>query len=285
MPERYINPFTDFGFKKLFGEEANTDLLIDFLNTLLPDTAPITSLSFLKTEHLGATPTDRKAVFDLYCENERGEKFIVELQKAKQRYFKDRSLYYATFAIQEQAVAGEWNFQLQKVYCIAILDFVFDDLNLSANLRHDVQLIETSTKLLFYDKLRFVFLEMPKFDKTEDELVSHYDKWLYVLKNLARLQDAPARIQERVFSKLFTVAEIANYNPDERHAYQDSLKYYRDMKNVIDTASEESHARGLAEGRLEEKFETARKMKAQGFEAAAIAAVTGLSEDEINALE
>ena len=72
MRERYINPFTDFGFKKLFGEEANIDLLIDFLNTLLPDTAPITELTFLKNEQLGATPTDRKAIFDLYCQNEPG---------------------------------------------------------------------------------------------------------------------------------------------------------------------------------------------------------------------
>ena len=127
MRERHINPFTDFGFKKIFGEEANIDLLIDFLNTLLPEAGPIVELTFLKSEHLGATPTDRQAIFDLCCENERGEKFIVELQKAKQKCFKDRSLYYATFALQEQAQVGEWDFRLESVYSISIMDLVFDE--------------------------------------------------------------------------------------------------------------------------------------------------------------
>ena len=90
--EKYINPFTDFGFKKLFGEEPNKDLLLDFLNELLKDKeGKIKNLTYLKSEHLGAGEPDRKAIFDLYCENEEGEKFIVELQKTKQKFFKDRA--------------------------------------------------------------------------------------------------------------------------------------------------------------------------------------------------
>ena len=285
MRERYINPFTDFGFKKLFDEEANIDLLIDFLNTLLPDMAPITELSFLKNEQPGATPADRKAIFDLYCQNERGEKFIVELQKAKQVYFKDRTLYYATFAIQEQAIVGEWNFKLQKVYCVSIMDFVFDEhAHAREKFRHDVQLVETETNAVFYDKLRFVFLEMPKFNKAEDELETHYDKWLYVLKNLARLQDLPPRLQERIFEKLFNIAELATYNQTERYAYHDSVKYYRDMKNVIDTALVDGLAQGIAQGETAAMQKVARKMKARGDSVADIVALTGLSEDEIAAL-
>ena len=277
MIERYINPFTDFGFKKLFGEEANSDLLIDFLNSLLPDIAPITELTFLKNEQLGATPADRKAIFDLYCQNERGEKFIVELQKAKQLYFKDRSLYYATFAIQEQAIVGEWNFKLQKVYCVSIMDFVFDEhAHHQEKFRHDVQLVETESNAVFYDKLRFVFLEMPKFNKTEAELETHYDKWLYVLKNLARLQDLPPRLQERIFQKILTLAEIANYNESERQAYHDSVKYYRDLKNSLDTAREEGGQAMLTT--------LIFKMKARGDSVADIAALTGLTEAEITAL-
>ena len=102
--EKYINPFTDYGFKRLFGEEANKDLLIDFLNELLrEEQGEIKDITFLKTEHLGASEIDRKAVFDLYCENQKGEKFIVELQKTKQDFFKDRALYHSTFPIQEPA--------------------------------------------------------------------------------------------------------------------------------------------------------------------------------------
>ncbi|MBC7796162.1 MAG: PD-(D/E)XK nuclease family transposase, partial [Pyrinomonadaceae bacterium] len=231
LRERYINPFTDFGFKKIFGEEANKDLLIDFLNSLLFETNKIVDLTFLKSEHLGATPTDRRAVFDLYCQNERGEKFIVELQKAKQTFFKDRSLYYSTFAIQEQAVAGEWNFELNAVFSVSIMDFVFDDQKEHLDkFRHDVQLVEIETNKVFNHKLRFVYLEMPKFKKTENELATNYDKWLYILKNLARLQDVPTELKEQIFKKLFNVAEIALYNPQEIQSYRDSMKYYRDMK-------------------------------------------------------
>ena len=122
--ERYINPFTDYGFKKLFGEEINKDLLLDFLNELLKEEqGVIKNITYLKTEHLGASEVDRKAIFDLYCENEKGEKFIVELQKTKQNFFKDRTLYYSTFPIREQAKRTDWDYELKAVYTIAILDF------------------------------------------------------------------------------------------------------------------------------------------------------------------
>ncbi len=114
--EKYINPFTDYGFKRLFGEEPNKNLLLDFLNELLKDEqGTITDLTYLKSGQLGMSGTERKAIFDLYCTNERGERFIVELQKTKQKFFKDRMIYYATFPIQEQAKKGStWGFKLEK---------------------------------------------------------------------------------------------------------------------------------------------------------------------------
>ena len=115
MKAIYVNPFTDFGFKKIFGEEASKPLLIDFLNSLLPQRNQIKSLSFKNTEQLGQTSFDRKAIYDIYCENENGEKFIVEFQKAKQDYFKERTIYYSTFPIREQAEKGEWNYNLKAV--------------------------------------------------------------------------------------------------------------------------------------------------------------------------
>ncbi len=288
MVERYINPFTDFGFKKLFGEEANKDLLIDFLNQLLAGEEVITELTFLKTERLGLAEADRKAIFDLYCQNEKGERFIVELQKAKQLYFKDRSLYYATFAIQEQAQAGEWDFKLKTVYMISIMDFSFDETE-NDRFLHDVRLIEKSTLRIFNDKLRFLYLEMPKFEKAEAELETHFDKWLYVLKNLARLDRIPINLQERIFEKLFSVAELANYNRDDQRAYQDSLKYYRDLKNALDTqfleGIQEGRERGLEEGRQEgrqeEKVMIARQMKREEFSDVQISKLTGLGDEEL----
>lgn len=241
MKEKYINPFTDFGFKKLFGEEANKDLLIDFLNQLLQDSGGITDLTFIKSEQLGVSEADRRAIFDLYCQNSKGERFIVELQKAKQKFFKDRSVYYSTFAIQEQAQKGEWDFSLKAVYTISIMDFEFDDSKNHKNkLRHNVQLLDTETKEVFYDKLSFIYLEMPKFRKSVEELETHYDKWLYILQNLPKLDKIPDRLKEGLFLKLFEVAEIAKYDENEQRAYQDSVKYYRDLKNIMETAIEEA---------------------------------------------
>ena len=248
--EKYINPFTDYGFKKLFGEELNKDLLLDFLNELLKEEqGQIVELTYLKSEHLGTTELDRKAIFDLYCENEKGEKFIVELQKSKQNFFKDRTVYYSTFPIREQAKRADWNYELKAVYTIAILDFVFnEDKNDPDKFRYDIKLTDVETKKVFYDKLTFIYLEMPKFNKTVDQLETRFDKWLYVIRNLNRIQRVPDKLQEQIFDKLFEAAEIAKFTPEQVRSYEDSLKYYRDLKNSLDTAKEEGREEGLVEG-------------------------------------
>jgi len=253
LKDKYIDPFTDFGFKKLFGEECNKDLLLDFLNELLhKEEGSIVSLSYLKTERPGISEASRKAVFDLYCENEKGEKFIVELQKTKQEYFKDRTLYYSTFAITEQAIIGDWNFNLKDVYVVAILDFVFEeDQNERDKYRYDVMLTDTDTHRIFYDKLKFVYLEMPKFTKEVDELETHFEKWMYVLKNLKRLDNIPDKLRERIFERIFSVAEIAKLTPTEYRAYVDNLNSYRDLKNSLDYAEAKGRAEGRAEGEQE----------------------------------
>ena len=254
--DRYLNPFTDFGFKKLFGDENNKDLLIDFLNEVIRSKDQIKDLTFRKTEHLGSTETDRKAIFDLYCENEEGEKFIIELQKIKQSFFKDRSLYYATFPIQEQAERGNWDYQLKAVYTVGRLDFVFDeDKHEVDKLLYEIKLMDTERKRVFYDKLTFYYLEMPKFRKKEEELETHFDKWLYVLRYLPYLQSCPVKLQEKIFQKVFAIAEMAKFTPQERHAYEDSLKYYRDLRNSLDTAKEEGWKEGRKEGKKEGKKE------------------------------
>ncbi|CAK8725623.1 PD-(D/E)XK nuclease family transposase [Candidatus Electrothrix laxa] len=273
--ERYINLFTDYGFKKIFGEEPNKNLLLDFLNELLrEEQGEIKELTYLKTEQLGDTDIDRKAIFDLYCENEQGEKFIVELQKSKQNFFKDRALYYSTFPIREQAERGDWNFKLKAVYTVAILDFVFDeDKNTPEKYRYDVKLTDTDTNRVFYDKLTFIYLEMPKFTKSLDELESRFDKWLYVIRNLNRLERLPDTLREQVFEQLFDTAEIARFTPDQVRSYEKSLKYYRDMKNSLDTAFDD----GKEEGRTEEKRQVVINGLQQGLEKKVIATLTGLS--------
>lgn len=277
--EKYINPFTDYGFKKLFGEELNKDLLLDFLNELLKEEqGHIKDLTYLKTEHLGTTESDRKAIFDLYCENERGEKFIVELQKTKQNFFKDRTVYYSTFPIREQAKRTDWDFELKAVYTIAILDFVFDaDKGEPDKFRYDVKLKDIETNEIFYDKLTFIYLEMPKFNKSVDELATRFDKWLYVLRNLNKLDRIPDKLRELIFDKLFETAEIARFTQDQVRSYEDSLKYYRDLKNSLDTARDE--------GKIEGKIEVARNLLSSGVSIDLIVKATGLSEDEIRKIK
>lgn len=287
VTERYINPFTDFGFKKLFGTELNKDLLIDFLNeVILPKQKKIADLKYSNNEHIGQTALDRKAIFDLYCISSFGERFIVEMQKAKQNYFKDRSVFYASFPIQEQAQSGDWNYKLSPIYTVGILDFTFSDEESTAVAKTDIQEVRHEVKLknqkgnVFYDKLTFIYLEMPHFTKTEDELETTYDKWLYVLKHLPNLTERPKKLQERVFQKLFEAAEIAKFTSEEKEQYEQSLKSYRDLKNVIDTAFVEGETKGKIEG----KIEIAKRLKSMGFTIEQIQEATDLSKEEVEQL-
>ena len=274
--DRYINPYTDFGFKKLFGTAMNKELLISFLNALFAGREVVRDITYLNVEHMGGIELDRKAVFDVYCENELGEKFLVEMQKGEQEFFKDRSLFYSTFAIREQARRGSWNYELKAVYTIGVLNFVFDRAD-DGRYIHEVRLVDIGTNEVFYDKLAFIYLEMPKFNKTEAELETMIDKWLFVLRNLSSLFERPAALQERVFRNLFEAAEIAKFDRRERYEYEESLKNFRDMYSVIATAEK----KGRAEGEKAKALEIAAKMKQAGMSAAEISKITGLEEAEL----
>ena len=245
--ERYVNFYTDFAFKKLFGTEANKDLLISFLNALFDGKEEIKDLAYLNGEHLGHAVSDRKAVFDVYCENSKGEKFLIEMQKAEQEYFKDRSIYYSTFPIQEQAPQGKWDFKQNKVYVLCILNFCLGD-SPSESMQHEVKLMYTCVHRVFYDKLTYIYLEMPKFTKTEAELKTTFDKWLYSIKNLCYLLERPQALQEAVFQRFFTQAEILKFSSEEQYAYRESQKDYWDFYSVTETAEKKGRKAGLLEG-------------------------------------
>ena len=283
VTDRYINPLTDFGFKRIFGTEPNKALLIDFLNVVLPEKHMISDLTYRNSEQVGNNALDRKAIFDLYCQSVEGDRFIVEIQKAKQNFFKDRSVYYSTFPIQEQALKGNfWNYHLSPVYTVGILDFVFDDHKNDETLLHTVELKDQQCQV-FYDKLKFIYLELPKFQKPLEALESHFDKWLYLLKHLPDLDNPPEPLQEDTFMQLFEIAEIANFSPIEQGAYEDSLKYYRDLNNVVDTSRQE----GREEGREEATTRIALRLLSKRFGDLSdelLSAVRSLSIEESEAL-
>ena len=287
ITEKYVNPFTDFGFKKLFGEEPNKDILIDFLNCLLPNQT-IVDLTYGRVDRIGLSEENRKAVFDIYCQNDRGEQFIVELQKAKQNYFKDRSIFYTTFPIQQQAVPGsDWDFKLQAIYFVGVLDFVFDDKDKDKTVVSEIKLMDTQKHTVFYDKLTFIYLQMPNFNKPESALETRFDKWLYALRFLSKLQNRPKALQERIFEKLFTIAEVAKLNETERYDYEESVRVYRDIKNSIDTAFDEGKMEGEQIGiKKGEKIGIEKgkaEGKAEGFMITALRAIykNKLDDDEI----
>ena len=265
---KFINPYTDFGFKKLFGEDANKDLLIDFLNQLLPSYHQIVDLNFRNSEKLTEIQSDRKAIFDIHCIAISGERFIVEMQKAKVNFFKDRSLFYVTFPIREQAEKGDWNFMLQPIYFVAILDFEYDEEEEIRKFRRDVSLKDQDGDV-FFKKLHFKFLQMPLFTKTENELTNKFDKWCYFLKNLESFNDIPSILNEPIFKKAFETAELSNLTSLQRDSYEQSLMQYRDIYSVVETAV------------LGKQIEIVKNAIFQGLDDEIIAKITELSLERV----
>ena len=295
--ERYVNPYTDFGFKKLFGTELNKDLLISFLNALLHDKPDITDLTYLNSERLAEGREDRKAVFDVYCRLADNTHIIVEMQKSEQKYFKDRSIYYSTFPIRDQAPQGKWNYHLKDVYTVGLLSFTFPDNEYpSDSFLHEIKLKDVEDNHVFYDKLTFFYLEMPKFKKHEEELVTMFDKWMYALVNLTQLLERPKALQERIFTRLFEQAEIASFTPTEREEYVASMKEYWDAFSIAETSfnkgkaegiaegMEKGRAEGIAEGKANERMKNARSLKDNGIPIDVSAKSLGLTQEEVDKL-
>ena len=303
--KKFMNPYTDFGFKKLFGTEPNKDILISFLNAVFQGRrGNIVDLSYLNTEMLGPYYGDRNSVFDVYCSTEDDGHFIVEMQRSEQSYFKDRTLYYASAAVVKQAPKGQWDYHLSEVCVIGILNFKFPGQEYEDDsFLHVVKLNDQKDHHVFYDKLTFYYIEMPKFNKKEDELATMLDKWLYVVKNICYLSEQPKELREQVISKFFEEARIAMLTPEERFAYEESQKHYWDNLNTIAFSYEkgeiagiakgkelglaegkklglaEGKELGLAEGEAKANKATAQKMLSAGMSKEAIMEMTGWSEE------
>jgi hypothetical protein len=311
---RYIDPTTDFGFKKLFGNEANKDIIMSFITDVLELQTPLADLRFLDKEQLPEIIEHRSGVYDLFCTDQQGKHYIIEMQRSLIAYTKDRMVYYSTFPPPflitksernggaEQAPKGgilrvaepadasygkaikktPWDFRLEAVYCIAILGYAFDGSTTAINrnsLRNDVPPHE-----LFYDKLRYITIELPLFDESKPEysLDKHVNKWLYFLNNLPDFDRMPEIFRgDAVFEKAFALAEIANLTPEALREYRRSLKYLWDDYAKLTTAEQ----KGKKEGKMEGKMEVAQALLQKGSDPAFVAEVTGLSMDQIQKLQ
>ncbi len=287
---RFMDPTTDFGFKKLFGKENHLDVTTDFLNALLELKSPLLDLSFANPEQLPEAVEQRSGVFDLFCRDASGNRYLVEMQKSRLAFIKDRMVYYSTFPIaaqapkghkryqyspppnsalriceatavygyeeetEELAVTAEWNYELKAVYCVAILAYKFKGSTFAVtrgSLRND-----EPPHLPFYDKLQFITVELPLFDprKPEYSLDRRINKWLYFLKYLPDFEQIPEIFKnDKIFQKAFWISEFANFTPAERDEYDLVLKRHWDTYAVLQTSRDEGLAEGKAAGLAEGK--------------------------------
>ena len=295
---KFINPFTDFGFHRIFGQEVHKELLIDFLNELLKDERHIVDITFLNPIQQLETIEDRGVIFDIHCRDDKGGLFVVEMQNGAQPYFYDRGIYYLSRAISNQGERGkDWKFSLCPVYGIFLLNY---KMGINSKFRTDVILADRDTGRVFSDKIRQVYLELPWFTKEPDDCETDFERWLYLLKHMDTLERMPFKARKAVFDKLLEVADVASLSRDERILYDEALKRYRDYKNTVDYAEEkgiekgieigkakgriEGIAKGKAEGKAEEQRLIAANLKKQGINPETIAQCTGLSVEEIDRL-
>jgi predicted transposase/invertase (TIGR01784 family) len=238
---RFIDPLTDFGFKRLFGSEPNKEILIDFLNQLFQGQKVIRDLTYNPTEFFGDRYDSKRAVFDLLCTGDNGEQFIVEMQRGKQAFFKERAVFYTSRLISEQMPKGKkgWSYTLQEVYFIALLEFILEDHDDEQYL-HEICLMNKNTGKIFYPKLEYKFIVLPKFTKSEEALTTDLDRWLFLLKNLVSMQKMPVYLRKSIFEKVFKIAEVNKLNKEERMSYDSSLKAKWDYENVISYAISEA---------------------------------------------
>ena len=307
----YIDPTTDYGFKRIFGSEVNKDLLIAFLNGLFRGRKVILDLRYNKNEHVGDTQSDGNVIFDLSCTATNGEQFIIEVQRTHQRHLKRRMLYYASKLIADQAPKGDrkaWAYAISEVYVIALLErFNLPGEEDSPDFLHDVCLCKRESGKIFYEHLGFIYIELTKFVKEEAELASDLDRWLYVLKNMTRMNKLPVYFRKPVFKKLFKIAQYSTLNKEEQEMYNRSLRNKWDLYAIRETqlfemkeareqglaegetkgreeGRQEGLAEGLAEGRREEAIAIALELKKEGLSTDFIAKTTKLSKEEIENL-
>nr|WP_317170455.1 Rpn family recombination-promoting nuclease/putative transposase [Flammeovirga aprica] len=203
----------------------------------------------------------------------------MELQRASQTFFKDRTIYYSNFPIQEQAEKGmSLNYELHGVYVISIMDFVFDDTG--EHYYHTVEL-KNQNNQVFYDKLKFVYLELPKFYKKDSDLESNFDKWLYLLKNF---EEMPSVLQERIFRRVFKMTEYMALPKNDQMKYDQDVKRFRDYANTLKTKKEEGIEIGEKRGERKAIIKTAKKLLSMGFKVQKVVEATGLTILEVETL-
>ena len=272
---KFINPFTDWGFKRIFGQEVNKELLIDFLNELFKGEHVIRDIKFRDKEMLGETKDSKSIIFDIFCDTDDGKHIIVEMQNSSMKNYIDRSVYYLCRAVSELGVIGDWDYSLSPVYIISFLNFKPND-GILEKFRINAGLMDKELEKPLTTKLRLIYLVLPYFNKNVEECENNFDCWIYLLKNMNTLERMPFIAENPVYRKLAQITDITTLSKAEREKYDYSLKNMRDYIATYNTAEE----RGIEKGIIK----TARNLKREGVSTSLISRATGLSEEEIESL-
>lgn len=274
----YINPLTDFGFKYIFGRNADKEFILSFLNALIGGKTPIMDVTFIDKEKKGESKDDRALIYDLHCELADHSKIIVEMQNRYQSHFDDRAIFYLSADIYSQGErGGVWDYSLTPVYGVFLMNFEWKDSE-EQHLREDVCLYNMQTKTVFSDKMRMTFLKIPMMDKDADKCETTLDRWIYLLKNMEKMEAIPNTFtKDPVFNRLGKVAKYAALTDRDKKAYKESLKAYRDSYAIAATERAEGRAEGIEVG----IYQTAKNMKALNISTDLIQAATHLSAEQI----
>lgn len=222
MKGPFINPFTDIGFKRIFGSEDSKSVVIDMLNAIIGDENRIESIEFNDKEQPPVSGDGRTVIYDIYCQTQDGRRIIVEMQSEKQRFFRKRTLYYAARSISRQGKKGERKYDFDAVYVVSFLRFT--DPGISDSIRSDIMLMDVKTKRVFTDAVRFIYVQMPLAKKTEAECENDFDYWIYTLNDMETLEKMPFTDKNPAFVDLIDLATYDKMTEDEQIAYDRSLK-------------------------------------------------------------
>ena len=299
---QFADPKNDLAFKKIFGDENHKEILISFLNSVLDfkDEKEIVDITLTNPYQLPDIKELKETILDIKAKNANSEEFIVEMQKKNLGNFAKRSLYYTAKAYVQQLPSGKGKKdyeKLKKVYYIAIVNFeIFENKNYIS--RHLIINQETTKQDL--KDFEFTFVELPKFNKRLNELISTVDKWIYFIKNANDLTMIPKEFQKEPFKQAFEIATQTVWSQKELEIYEYmALKEYDEenamktaIKNAVEKAVKEAkkeaeeigEKRGMQKGEKQAKIEIAKKSLDMGLDIKTVSNLTGLSVEEIKKL-
>lgn len=289
---KYADLLDDDVFKLVFGRESTKDVMIEFLNQVIPDRR-IADLEFIDKEMHPVERDCKGAVYDMFCKTDDGSRIIVEVQRRKQPFYPERALYYSTFQIQRQVEAGAEEYDFLPVYVVNLLDFEMDKDSSDRKVMSVYRLYEEQSHRLLTDRVTFIFIELPKFNKTIDELDGNILEGMYFcFKNMTVLDSRPEVLDHQVFAKIFEASELYNMDEITRDKVLHKMTTERDLRNQMAYARKEAIAEGLAEGLaegraegiIEAKIQIARNMRSMDLDIKMIAEATGLAIEEIEKL-